>query len=117
MEDGHARLAWTVHVAIHPEVLVPHLLRNAERLVAGFEPQPFLSAELPGGGALEPMPIQDVDPYLWNVTVPTSKHKGPPRVCVLNVLVDRRCWAEVRVLMDSVFPRLTWMERQRRVPP
>ena len=75
VEDAHARLAWTVHPVIHDEVLGPRRLRNAERLTADFEPQPTLSVEFREGGAVETVGVQDVDPDLWNVTVPTIKHK------------------------------------------
>ena len=74
VEDAHARLTWTVRLVVHGEVLQPPLLRNAERLTADFEPQPTLSVEIrEGGGAVETLEVEDVDPDLWNVTVPTIK--------------------------------------------
>ena len=74
VEYGRARLAWTVDLAIHHEVLEPHLPRNAESLTADFEPQPCLFVEIRDCGGVESSRVQDVDPYLWNVTVPTMKH-------------------------------------------
>ena len=90
VEDAHARLTWTVRLVIHDEVLEPLLLRSAERLTADFELQPTLSVDIREGGAVETLGAQDVDPDLWNVTVPTIKHKRPDRDCVLKVLVDQR---------------------------
>ena len=75
VEDAHARLTWTVRLVIHDEVLEPLLLRSAERLTADFELQPTLSVDIREGGAVETLGVQDVDPDLWNVTVPTIKHK------------------------------------------
>ena len=74
VEDTHARLAWTVHPVVRDEVLEPHLLRSADRLTADFELQPALSVDIREGGAVETLGVQDVDPDLWKVTVPTLMH-------------------------------------------
>ena len=76
VENAHARLAWTVRLPVHGEVLQPPLLRNAERLTADFKPQPTLSEDICGdGGAVEMVGAQDVGPDRWNVTVPCRKHQ------------------------------------------
>ena len=74
VEGVHARFAWTVHLVIHDEVLSPPLLRNAERRTADVKLQPGLSVGIREGGAVEALGVQDVDPDLWNITVPTIEH-------------------------------------------
>ena len=74
VEDAHASFAWTVRLVIHFEVLSPPLLRNAERLTADVKLQPSLSVEIREGGAVEVLEVQNVDPDLWNITVPTNEH-------------------------------------------
>ena len=74
VEDAHACFAWTVPLVIHCEVLSPHQLRNAERLNADVKLQPGHSVAMREGGAIEVLGVQDGDPDLWNITVPTIEH-------------------------------------------
>ena len=74
VEDVLASFAWTVPLFIHYEVHSPLLLRNAERLTADVKLQPGLSVDIREGRAVEVLGVQDVDPDMWNVTVPTIEH-------------------------------------------
>ena len=74
VEDVLASFAWTVPLFIHYEVHSPLLLRNAERLTADVKLQPGISVEIRESGAVEALGVQDVDPDLWNITVPTIEH-------------------------------------------
>ena len=56
------------------EAVEPLLLRSAERLTADVKLQPGLSVDIREGGAVEVLGVQDVDPSLWNSTVPTLEH-------------------------------------------